>query len=67
MVGADDIVHFRPVKLGEDLGTEVEILSGLREGELVISNPADSVQEGAAVDVRRQLNGVSSQIANPAI
>jgi RND family efflux transporter MFP subunit len=54
IVGADGIVHFRPVKLGEDLGSEVEIVSGLREGELVISNPADAVQDGAAVDVRRR-------------
>jgi multidrug efflux pump subunit AcrA (membrane-fusion protein) len=53
-VGADHVVHFRAVKLGEDLGSEVEIVSGLREGELVISRPADAVQEGAAVDVRRR-------------
>jgi RND family efflux transporter MFP subunit len=54
VVGADNIVHFRPVKLGEDLGSEVEIVSGLREGELVISNPGDSVQEGVAAEVRRR-------------
>jgi hypothetical protein len=30
----------------------VEILSGLSPGELVISNPGDSVQEGAVVEVR---------------
>jgi RND family efflux transporter MFP subunit len=52
VVGADHVVHFRSVTLGEDLGAEVEILSGLRPGELVISNPADSVQEGATVEVR---------------
>jgi RND family efflux transporter MFP subunit len=54
IVGADNVVHFRPVKIGEDLGSEVEIISGLREGELVISNPADVVQEGAVVEVRRR-------------
>ncbi len=54
IVGGDHIVHFRPVTLGEDLGSEVEIVSGLREGELVISNPADAVQEGAVVEVRRR-------------
>lgn len=52
VVGPDRIVHFRPVTLGEDLGSEIEILSGLHAGDLVISNPADAVQEGAQVDVR---------------
>jgi len=51
-VGADHMVHFKPVTLGQDLGAEVEILSGLKEGEMVISNPSDSVQENAVVEVR---------------
>jgi multidrug efflux pump subunit AcrA (membrane-fusion protein) len=53
-VVAGNIVHFRAVTLGEDFGAEVEIASGLREGELVVSNPSDSVQEGAAVETRRR-------------
>jgi hypothetical protein len=52
VVGADHVVHFRSVTLGEDLGSEVEILSGLQPGELVVSNPSDSVQEGAIVEIR---------------
>jgi len=52
VVGADHVVHFRAVTLGEDLGSEVEILSGLQPGELVVSNPSYSVQEGASVDIR---------------
>ena len=52
MVGADHTVHFRAVTIGEDLGSEVEIASGLAEGDLVISNPTDAVQENTAVDVR---------------
>jgi RND family efflux transporter MFP subunit len=52
VVDADHVVHFRAVTLGEDLGSEVEILSGLQPGELVVSNPSDSVQEGATVETR---------------
>lgn len=52
MVDANGVVHFRQVSIGEDLGAEIEILSGLREGELVVSNPADVVQDGARVEVR---------------
>ena len=53
-VDGGGVVQFRQVSLGEDLGSEVEIVSGLREGELVISNPADAVQEGARVEVRKR-------------
>lgn len=54
VAGADDVVHFRPVTIGQDLGAEVEVTSGLREGELVVSNPTDAVTEGASVDVRKR-------------
>jgi len=52
VVGADHVVHFKGVTLGQDLGSEIEVTSGLGAGEMVISNPGDAVQEGAAVEVR---------------
>jgi len=51
-VGSDHIVHFKSVTIGQDLGSEVEVTSGLSPGDLVISNPSDSVQENVLVDVR---------------
>jgi RND family efflux transporter MFP subunit len=54
VVGADHIVHFKSVSLGQDLGSEIEILSGLQAGALVISNPSDAVRENALVDVRNR-------------
>ena len=51
-VVTDGVVHFRNVAIGEDLGSEIEITSGLKAGEMVISNLSDSVQEGAVVEVR---------------
>jgi len=53
-VGSDHIVHFKSVTIGQDLGSEVEVTSGLSPGDLVISNPSDSVQENAAVEVRNR-------------
>ncbi len=53
-VDGGGVVHFRQVTLGEDLGSEVEIVNGVREGELVVSNPADAVQDGARVEVRKR-------------
>ena len=51
-VGADHVVHFKSITLGQDLGSEMEVTSGLAAGDLVISNPTDAVQENVAVEVR---------------
>jgi RND family efflux transporter MFP subunit len=53
-VSTDHIVHFHNVTLGQDYGSEVEVISGLNEGDLVVSNPSDAVQEGAVVEVRKR-------------
>ena len=52
IVGPDHVVHFHSVTLGQDLGSEIEVTSGIAEGDLLISNPSDAVQEGVAVEVR---------------
>jgi multidrug efflux pump subunit AcrA (membrane-fusion protein) len=52
VVGADGVVHYRSVTVGQDLGTEVEIASGLSAGDMVVSHPADLVTEGAVVEVQ---------------
>ena len=48
-VDANGIVQIRPVKLGRDLGKEVEILAGLSENDRVINNPRDSLADGVKV------------------
>jgi hypothetical protein len=40
------------VTIGQDLGSEIEVISGISAGDLVVSNPSDAVQENAVVDVR---------------
>jgi RND family efflux transporter MFP subunit len=54
VTGEDRVVHYRAVTVGQDMGSEVEVTSGLREGEMVVSNPTDAVTEGAAVEVRKR-------------
>jgi RND family efflux transporter MFP subunit len=53
VVGPDQVVHYRSVTLGLDLGAEVEIATGLSAGDLVVSHPSDAVTEGAAVEVQK--------------
>jgi multidrug efflux system membrane fusion protein len=52
VVGPDHVVHFRAVTIGQDLGSEIEVISGIAAGDLVVSNPSDAVQENALVDIR---------------
>jgi RND family efflux transporter MFP subunit len=50
IVNDQHAIHFQNVVLGHDYGTSLEILSGLKTGQLVIVNPNDSVVEGAKVN-----------------
>jgi RND family efflux transporter MFP subunit len=43
-------VHLQKVAVGHDYGTSLEILSGLKAGQLVVVSPNDSVVEGAKVN-----------------
>jgi hypothetical protein len=46
------VIHLEPVAVGRDFGTQVEILSGLKEGDLVVVNPNDDVREGVRVNAQ---------------
>jgi RND family efflux transporter MFP subunit len=48
-IGADGKVALKSVSIGRDLGTEVEIASGLSPADRVIDSPSDSVAEGDMV------------------
>lgn len=44
-------VQIRTVKLGRDLGSQIEIISGVTPTDRVILNPSDSLQDGDIVKV----------------
>lgn len=48
-VSADNRIRFVPVRLGRDLGRDIEILSGLEAGEVLVSSPSDLLTEGETV------------------
>jgi RND family efflux transporter MFP subunit len=50
-VDADHHAHLVAVQAGRDLGTEVEVLSGLSGSEDLINNPPDNLVEGQQVKV----------------
>jgi membrane fusion protein, multidrug efflux system len=54
VVGADGKVHLKPVVIGRDFGTDVEILSGLDDSDSIILNPSDSLEEGQPVHATKE-------------
>ena len=48
----NNVIQMRPVNVGRDLGTQVYIVAGLKDGDLVVVNPNDAVKQGARVTTR---------------
>ena len=44
-------VHFIPVHVGQDLGSQIEISYGLHGGESLVTNPSDLLSEGQKVSI----------------
>ena len=53
ILGPDNKVELRSVKLGRNLGTEFEVLKGLALSETVINSPPDSLSYGEVVKVAK--------------
>jgi len=50
LVGAGNKLHFQQVVVGRDLGTAIDVQSGLEGHETVVKQPTVSLQEGQAVN-----------------
>jgi multidrug efflux pump subunit AcrA (membrane-fusion protein) len=48
----NNVVHFQPVHVGRDLGTQLYVTTGLKDGDQVIVNPTEAVQEGVHVQAQ---------------
>ncbi len=51
VVGADNKIQLRPITIGRDYGTTLEILGGVSLDDRVVINPADSLENGQKVHV----------------
>ncbi len=52
VVDANHKMHLRPLTIGRDYGTTLEVLQGLNTSDWIVLNPADSLDEGQEVHVR---------------
>lgn len=51
VVGSNNIVEMRSIRLGRDFGNTVQVLNGLEASERVIINPPDSITDGMPVRI----------------
>lgn len=54
VVDSNNVAHFRSIVLGRDLGTETEVVGGLKVGDVVVLSPGDAVTDGAKVEPQIQ-------------
>ncbi len=63
VVNPDNTLKLTPVVIGRDLGSEVEIVGGVREGQILAATFTDDIVDGATV--RPKLDKKAMQAANP--
>ncbi len=51
VIGPGGKVQLRPINIGRDYGTTLEILGGVSPADQIVINPADSLEEGQQVNV----------------
>ena len=51
VVGPDNKIQLRPISIGRDYGTTLEILGGVAAEDRIVINPADSLADGQVVRV----------------
>jgi len=61
----DGRIHFQPVTVGRDLGTELEITDGLSPDDLVVGNPGERLAEGGGVQFSSASKFVTAQQSAP--
>jgi RND family efflux transporter MFP subunit len=52
VVGTDQKVHLKVIKIGRDFGSKVEVMSGLAPTDQIVVNPGDSLEDGQQVKVK---------------
>ncbi len=64
LIGDGDKIHLQDVTLGRNLGTDVEISTGLKTGDKLVANPSLGLLEGQQVKIVQPAAGADPS-ANP--
>ena len=60
-IDPDDTIELKPIKLGRNLGTEVEVVQGLTLSDRLVNSPPDSLATGDKVRVAGAAEGASAE------
>jgi RND family efflux transporter MFP subunit len=61
VIGADNTIELKPIKLGRNLGTDVEVIQGLKLSDRLVNSPPDSLSTGDKVHVAGAPEGSSER------
>jgi RND family efflux transporter MFP subunit len=64
VVGPGNKIELRPLNIGRDYGTRLEVLGGLAVSDQIVVNPPDSLENGQQVNVAQPSPGQQQQSAN---
>jgi RND family efflux transporter MFP subunit len=64
-LGPGDKIELKSVKLGRNLGTDIEVVSGLSMSDRVVNSPPDSLSAGEGVRIAEQSPSPTESAANP--
>jgi RND family efflux transporter MFP subunit len=51
-VQKDEKIHLASVVIGRDMGTQIEVLSGIQASDTLVASPSDLLREGQQVEAR---------------
>jgi RND family efflux transporter MFP subunit len=66
VVGQNNVVELKKIKIGRDLGNQLEVTQGLNLDDRIIVNPSDSLADGQKVKVRPTQEEKKQASATPA-
>ena len=49
VIDSNNVAHFRPIVLGRDFGSQIEVVSGVKAGDTVALSPGDAVVDNGKV------------------
>jgi membrane fusion protein, multidrug efflux system len=65
IIGPGDKIDLRPITLGRNLGTEIEVLKGLTVSDRLVNSPPDSLATGDTVRIAGQPAAGSANVGQP--
>ena len=66
VVNQDNVIELKKIKIGRDLGTQLEVVQGLSLDDRVVVNPSDSLAAGQKVKIRPSAEEKKQASATPA-